>query len=151
MKRILDVCCGSRMFWFDKKREDTIYMDIRRETFTLHGKHVNVDPDIIGDFRDLPFEDNTFSHVVFDPPHLKWAGKNSIMKAQYGQLDKDTWKDDIAKGFHECIRVLKPDGTLNFKWSDCQIPVRQVLEAVPYKPLYGQQRGTTHWMTFIKD
>ena len=26
---ILDACCGGRMFWYDKNREDTIYMDIR--------------------------------------------------------------------------------------------------------------------------
>jgi hypothetical protein len=29
MKTILDVCCGSRMFWFDKQNENTVYMDIR--------------------------------------------------------------------------------------------------------------------------
>lgn len=63
-------------------------MDIRKEKLEIHGKKVNVDPDVIGDFRDMPFENNTFNLVVFDPPHLKWAGPNSIMKAQYGQLDK---------------------------------------------------------------
>ncbi len=26
MKKILDVCCGSKMFWFDKNRDDTIYI-----------------------------------------------------------------------------------------------------------------------------
>lgn len=150
-KRILDACCGSRMFWFEKKREDTVYMDCRSETFDIHGKHVNVEPDILGDFRSMPFEDETFCHVVFDPPHLKWAGKNSIMKAQYGQLDKDSWPSDLSKGFEECMRVIKPNGTLVFKWSDCKIPVKKVLEVISFKPLYGQQRGTTHWMTFIKE
>ena len=29
MKRILDVCCGSKMFWFQKNRDDTVYMDNR--------------------------------------------------------------------------------------------------------------------------
>lgn len=61
-----------------------------------------------------------------------------------------TWKDDLAKGFEECMRVLKPNGTLIFKWSDCQINVREILNAIPFKPLFGQQRGTTHWMTFVK-
>lgn len=28
-KLILDACCGSRMFWFDKEEEHTIYGDIR--------------------------------------------------------------------------------------------------------------------------
>ena len=148
--RILDACCGSRMFWFDKNESHTTFMDIRQETFEIHGKKVNVTPDVIGDFRDMPFEDNTFNLVVFDPPHLKWAGPNSIMKAQYGQLDKVTWSEDLAKGFEECMRVLKIGGTLVFKWSDCQINVKEVLKAIPFKPLFGQQRGTTHWMTFMK-
>lgn len=148
--KILDACCSSRMFWFDKNESHTIFMDIRQETFEIHDKKVNVDPDIIGDFRDMPFEDNTFNLVVFDPPHLKWAGPNSIMKAQYGQLDKVTWSEDLAKGFEECLRVLKVGGTLVFKWSDRQINVKKLLEVIPFKPLFGQQRGTTHWLTFVK-
>ena len=148
--RILDACCGSRMFWFDKNESHTTFMDIRQETFEIYGKKVNVNPDVIGDFRDMPFEDNTFNLVVFDPPHLKWAGPNSIMKAQYGQLDKKAWSGDLAKGFKECMRVLKIGGTLVFKWSDCQVNVKKILESIPFKPLFGQQRGTTHWMTFVK-
>lgn len=49
--RILDACCGSRMFWFDKNESHTTFMDIRQEKFEIHDKKVNVDPDIIGDFR----------------------------------------------------------------------------------------------------
>lgn len=149
-KRILDVCCGSRMFWFDRKNPNTIYMDIREEEFTIHGKHVSVHPDVVGDFRNIPFDDNSFHMVVFDPPHLKWAGPKSIMKAQYGQLEKETWQEDIKKGFEECFRVLKPNGTLIFKWSDCQIPLKDILELVPIQPLFGQKRQQTHWLTFMK-
>ena len=71
------------------------------------------------------------------------------MKAQYGQLDKDTWSEDLAKGFEECMRVLKTGGTLIFKWSDCQVNVKEILKVIPFKPLFGQRRGTTHWMTFV--
>ena len=28
--KILDVCCGSRMFWYDKKEPHTTYMDIHK-------------------------------------------------------------------------------------------------------------------------
>ncbi|WP_136069407.1 class I SAM-dependent methyltransferase [Streptococcus pyogenes] len=148
--RILDACCGSRMFWFQKDEPHTTYIDRREEQFEIHGKHINVRPDIVADFRDMPFDDETFNLVVFDPPHLLSAGQKSIMKAQYGQLDKDNWKEDISKGFEECMRVLKVGGTLVFKWSDCQINVKEVLSAILFKPLFGQQRGTTHWMTFVK-
>jgi len=138
------------MFWFDKDNSDALFMDIRNEQFEIHGKKVNVKPDVIGDFRDMPFDDESFYLVVFDPPHLKWAGPKSIMKAQYGQLDKSTWPEDLKKGFAECFRVLKPNGTLIFKWSESQIPVKQVLELAPVQPLFGQQRGSTHWMVFMK-
>lgn len=148
--RILDACCGSRLFWFDKAEPHTTYMDRREEQFEIHGKKINVNPDVVGDFRDMPFDDETFNLVVFDPPHLKHVGQNSIMKAQYGQLDKVTWAEDLANGFDECMRVLKVGGTLIFKWSDCQINVKEVLSAIPFRPLFGQQRGTTHWMTFMK-
>lgn len=74
MPKILDACCGSRMFWFDKHNPYTTYMDIRKEYEKLPTGHViDVNPDIIGDFRDMPFDDNEFDLVVFDPPHLKRA------------------------------------------------------------------------------
>lgn len=149
-KQILDVCCGSRMFWFDKNNSHTVYMDIRKESYDIEGKHINVNPDIIGDFRDIPFPDKTFSMVVFDPPHLRWAGNKSIMKAQYGQLEI-TWPDDLRKGFEECFRVLLPGGFLIFKWSECQIKLKDILKLTSYQPLFGNQRGNTFWLVFMKD
>ena len=74
-----------------------------KKKFEIHGKKVNVNPDVVGDFRDMPFDDETFNLVVFDPPHLKWAGQNSIMRSQYGQLDKVTWSEDLAKGFRRNV------------------------------------------------
>ena len=139
------------MFWFDKENPNATYMDIRQEKFEIHGKKVNVTPDVVADFRDMPFEDNTYDLIVFDPPHLKWAGPNSIMKAQYGQLDKDTWPDDIRQGMSECMRVLKPTGTLIFKWNEAQVPLKDVLSAIPYRPLFGNKRSKTHWLTFMKE
>ena len=59
----------------------------------------------------------------------------------------------IRDGFSECLRVLKPYGTLVFKWSEVQIPVRQVIEAIGAEPLFGNRsgkRGNTHWMVFMK-
>lgn len=149
-KLILDVCCGSKMFWFDKNNEKTIYMDVRKEKFEIQGKHVDVNPDVIGDFRCIPFPDETFSMVVFDPPHLKWAGKNSIMKSQYGQLE-NTWPEDLKKGFSECFRVLKQNGFLIFKWSECQIKLKEILSLTEHRPLFGNKRGDTHWIVFLKN
>ena len=35
MKKILDACCGSKMFWFDKENENTVFMDNRYFNDTL--------------------------------------------------------------------------------------------------------------------
>ena len=149
--KILDACCGSKLFWFDKDNEYTTYIDIREESFEIHGKKVNVKPDVVADFRAMPFEDDIYDLIVFDPPHLKWAGRNSIMKAQYGQLDKDDWPEDIRQGMSECMRVLKPTGTLIFKWNEAQVSLKDVLNAIPYQPLFGNKRSKTHWLTFMKE
>lgn len=45
---ILDACCGSRMFWFDKHNPLTIFMDNRECEDTLcDGRRLIVQPDIL--------------------------------------------------------------------------------------------------------
>ncbi len=151
MAKILDACCGSKMFWFDKKNKDTIYMDNRRLNTTLcDGRILEINPDIIADFRNMPFESNSFYLVVFDPPHLKVLGEKSWMAKKYGKLGED-WKQDIKQGFNECMRVLKPNGTLIFKWNEEQIKLSELLSAIGQKPLIGNKRSKTHWLVFMKD
>lgn len=150
-KIILDVCCGSKMFYFDKNRDDLITMDIRKEQFEIHGKKVNVNPDIVADFTNIPFQDESFYHIVFDPPHLISPGNNSIMYAQYGGLKKEIWKEELEKGFKECWRVLRHGGTLVFKWSEHDISLKSILKLCPYQPLYGHKRGKTVWLVFVKE
>ena len=124
---ILDVCCGSKMFYFDKSPKDVIFMDIRQETHVLcDDREVCIKPDIVGDFRQIPFKDNYFEIVIFDPPHLVKAGQNSWLAKKYGVLNKETWEDDIRQGFRECMRVLKSKGTLIFKWNEEQIKLSQI-------------------------
>lgn len=158
MKKILDACCGGRMFWFDKAHPDALYIDIREEKdFVVRGnhgvdnRHKSIVPDRIMDFRKMDLPDEQFSLVVFDPPHLK-AGKNSYFAQIYGSLE-DTWQEDMRKGFAECFRVLKPDGVLIFKWNESDIPLKEILALTPVKPLFGHRSGKaskTHWVTFMK-
>ena len=148
--KILDVCCGSRMFWFDKKNPNVTYMDIREfEDVLCDGRPLDVKPDVVGDFRDIPFDDNTFHMVVFDPPHLVKAGDNSWLVKKYGKLS-DSWPFDLKLGFDECMRVLKPNGTLIFKWNEDQVKLSEVLKCFSNAPLFGNKRAKTHWLTFIK-
>ena len=87
-KYILDACCGSRMFWFDRQQKNTVYMDNREFEDTLcDGRRLIVKPDIVGDFRQIPFPDETFRLVVFDPPHLRHGGDKSWIVKKYGKLN----------------------------------------------------------------
>nr|DAI16495.1 MAG TPA: Methyltransferase domain [Caudoviricetes sp.] len=152
-KKILDACCGGRMMWFDKADPDAIYMDIREEEFiACDGRRVRVHPDLIADFRDMPFGDESFKLVVFDPPHFNQLGANSYTAQKYGRLFP-SWETDLKRGFDECMRVLEPFGILIFKWNEVQIPVSRLLEIFEQQPLFGHKSGKaskTHWMCFMK-
>ena len=161
MPYILDPCCGSRMMWFERNHPTVIFGDNRNETVVVpdrsHGKAdgkriIHIHPDVRLDFRALPFSDNLFRLVVFDPPHLVRAGKKSWLAAKYGKLG-DNWQVDLKQGFVECFRVLEPGGILIFKWNETQIKLQEILLLTPQKPLFGHssgKRATTHWLTFMK-
>lgn len=156
---VLDACCGSRMFWFDKNDSRAIFVDKRRETHELPdssskaGKRtLVVAPDIIADFTALPFADNSFALVCFDPPHFLSNGAKSWLGLKYGTLSGD-WREMLRGGFLECFRVLKTEGTLVFKWNEGEIPVSEILKLTTEKPLFGNKCGKTsktHWLVFLK-
>ena len=153
-KKILDACCGSKMFWFDKNNPDVEFCDIRKLERTEYypGRYIEVNPDTVCDFTVLPFADNSFHLVVFDPPHLRQAGKNSILVTKYGILESD-WQDVLKRGLYECMRVLRPNGILVFKWSEVQITLEEVLQAIGENPLFGNKQpkqSGTHWLCFMK-
>lgn len=154
-KKILDVCCGSKMFWFDKENPNVEFCDIRTmdRTEYYQGRYIEINPDTVCNFTDLPFKNNSFHLVVFDPPHLEYAGDKSIMALKYGKLKGD-WRSMLSAGFDECMRVLKPNGVLIFKWSEIQFPLSQILPLFSKEPLFGnrcRKRGnTTHWLCFMK-
>ncbi|HAU5688284.1 Uncharacterised protein [Citrobacter freundii] len=90
---ILDMCCGSRMFWFNKQDTRAVFTDIRAEEHELcDGRRLVISPDLIADFRSLPFADSSFPVVVFDPPHLERVGQSAWMGKKYGRLNKKTWR-----------------------------------------------------------
>lgn len=152
-KKILDACCGSKMFWFDKNNPNVVFADNRSEEHVLcDGRKLEINPDVVMDFTDMTFPDNSFKLVVFDPPHFNNLGENSWMAKKYGVLPPD-WQTVIKQGFDECMRVLEPDGILVFKWNEHQIPVSKILKTVGVQPLLGHKSGKmsqTHWLLFMK-
>lgn len=163
-KDILDACCGGRMFWFDKKRTDVLYVDNRvmekqviwKGTGERDGQSCvfEVKPDVVMDFRKLDLKNNSFNLVVFDPPHIIENGDSGYQKKKYGSLSPKTWRDDLKSGFSECFRVLKPGGFLIFKWNEVRYPVSEILKLTTELPLLGHKSGkqqATHWILFRKD
>lgn len=64
-------------------------MDIRQlDDILCDGRQLSITPDVIGDFRNIPYEDNSFKLVIFDPPHLIKIGENSWLAKKYGKLDE---------------------------------------------------------------
>lgn len=147
------------MFWFDRQDPRAVFVDKRRETHALPDvssaggvRMLDINPDIVADFTELPFPANRFAMVVFDPPHLVRAGKNGWQAKKYGKLEGD-WRDMLRRGFAELFRVLKPEGTLIFKWNEHEVPVSEIIALTPETPLIGQRCGKTaktHWLVFMK-
>lgn len=153
MKPILDVCCGSKMFYFDKDNPLVHFNDIRNLNDILcDGRKLEIQPETCWDFRHIPVTDNSYHMVIFDPPHLHKVGESSWLAKKYGKLPKD-WNLYLKQGFDECMRVLKPYGTLIFKWNETDIKRAELFAALGAEPIFGDRgRGNkTYWFVFMKE
>jgi SAM-dependent methyltransferase len=143
------------MWWWDKEHPLAVYMDRRVAPAGSSEARPNwrCEPDILGDFRTMPFEAESFQLVVFDPPHIVRKGEapTSHIRLRYGELQPETEQDDLARGFAECWRVLRPGGTLVFKWGANSI--KRVEPHFPATPIVGTRSprgGQTRWFVFYK-
>lgn len=138
------------MFWFNKENPNVVFADNRSLEATLcDGRSLVVCPDKIVDFRKMPWRDNAFKLVVFDPPHLINAGEKSWLRLKYGVLPAD-WATYINQGMRECMRVLSPHGVLVMKWSEAQIKTVDLLKNIDFVPLFGDKKGKRRWLIFMK-
>jgi SAM-dependent methyltransferase len=152
---ILDACCGGRMWWWDKAHPLAVYMDNREVPAGTcsNNRAWRCDPDIVGDFRAMPFEHESFQLVVFDPPHIVREKPSGNVATQYGALQRDCEQNDLHQGFAECWRVLAPGGTLVFKWAGS---LGRVKPHFPATPIVGTRSTSgasvlgTHWFVFYK-
>lgn len=149
---ILDACCGGRHWWWDKHHPLALYMDSRCELPGTIAVRPNweVCPDVMGDFREMPFKDEAFRLVLFDPPHNIRDNVQGYIGTKYGALPADSEQDTLRRGFSECWRVLAPGGTLVFKWAGA---LKRVEPHFPMTPIVGTRSprgGQTRWFVFYK-
>lgn len=147
--KILDACCGSRAFWYDKKHPDAIFIDIRPE----------VKPDIVMDCRYTNFPDKTFDLIVFDPPHDAYGKNNKgIFHERYGGFSAGENRSLVKNAFIEFDRILRDEGFIIFKWNTHGQKLKAILPLISrFEILFGQltkqktmESSQTYWFALKK-
>ena len=148
--KILDATCGYKGMWYQKNHPFVTYLDKRNGKYThwlrsqaRRNDVVTISPDIVADWTQiLPFTDNYFDMVLFDPPHfIKPKEEDNTMINRYGYLPTDNWKQILKLGITELFRILKPEGVFILKWAETQKKIDEVLCLFPYKPIFGSQNN----------
>ena len=110
-------------------------------------KELRIEPDITIDrnrerrpkiqavWQHLPFRDDYFERILFDPPHL--------LREPSGWANTDLWRHFswfsspaearkiIYQAFKEILRVLRPGGVCIFKWNDTEKPLNWIIAIAP--------------------
>ena len=147
-----DATAGARMMWPNKNPPYTVFLDRNTDG--------PVPPHIYGDYRRLPFRDDVFDCVIFDPPHAarnkqykKFNWTNREHPSYYGwDITKTELLSGIAKAQKEIARVSK---RLCFKWGEVDWTLWQILPLFrPWKEinrkLTNAGRVPTWWVTFVR-
>lgn len=114
--RILDATANRRRIWQGVEWDgERVFMDI----------DATMEPDVVGDFRAMPFPADSFDVIVFDPPHLPVAAASAESSEQYVRdygLARSSHGDNISDCFApflaEAHRVLRPEGLVFAKLKD---------------------------------
>ncbi len=126
--RILDVTYNTGKIW-----KGTNYKPVRMDIDS------DLDLDVVGDFKNIPFSDSFFQVIIFDPPHLPSdIGGSSIWRDKYNtpRFDEGRKKDNVSALFKpfllEAKRVLTEDGIVLAKIADLVHNHRQQWQQVDF-------------------
>jgi hypothetical protein len=114
-ERILDATVNGGRFWRGSKRP-VIGMD-------MEAKHR---PNLVGDNSSMPFFDDAFNVVVYDPPHIPNQGrdKSKDFNVRFGLVVRSAKENGYSFAhtyppfLREAYRVLRREGILFCKISD---------------------------------
>lgn len=165
--KILDATCGNRGIWYQKNHPFVTFMDVRNGNYDTRADNPNmsykgrritrVKPDVVSEWKDAPFPNESFDMIVFDPPHILMDRNKQppILASRYGFLYKDNYKQVLKEGIKKLFNILKPEGIFILKWSETSAPVDDIIKLCPYSPLFGsntKSKGHTEhfWVLFIK-
>jgi len=123
----LDPCYGNGNFYknphidepriaYDLKSPKAGYARVKGEGRVYHA-----------DVRNLPLISESIKSIIFDPPFIHAAGKNSVMGKQFGSYpSQEALFSMYGAAMDEFVRVLKPGGILCFKNQDIVEAGKQV-------------------------
>jgi hypothetical protein len=173
---VLDATAANRIMWKDKKPHDFIFMDIER--------NLDVKPNLLSDITQCCFKDKSIDTIYIDLPH-DWRKSESLSfytspnreifnrrfpkyasnrPPRYYGWDKVKSKEQllnlISNVSKEIYRILKDEGTLNFKWCEVKISIDDVLEILerdwvvlmnhPIKSKMQTSNCQTYWILLQK-
>jgi len=159
---LLDATAGNRMMWPNKKPPLTVFMD----------KEVGLarPPDLVGVWEYLPFRDDVFDCVIFDPPHLFKRGLNSFFNQDPTRISNKgfTWYGSFKNKTHCLVSLNKAQKEFSrvskrlcLKWNEVDLNLWNVLpffkcwkeiHRYRYKSRRPQSSGKdTYWVTFVRD
>jgi len=142
---VLDACIGGALMydeWQLNLGESFISIDIRKGAYTQDSdkrwsaKTLEVKPSVMADLKKLPFKNNVFDSIVFDPPHFA-CGINSFLRKYYGSWDQQEVKESLKAANLEFARVLKIGNSLVLKImpSDLETYQKMLFNFIFYLPI----------------
>lgn len=111
----LDCAASNRLMWPNKNPPLVVFTDRNRE--------IQIPPDVLCDYRYLPFRDHVFHTAFFDPPH---AARSKISR-EYQHQNPAAWSyygwDITPRALREGIRgaskeLLRVADRCCLKWSE---------------------------------
>lgn len=96
--KILDACCGSRMFWFNRTNKNVTFMDNRElETELCDGRKLVVKPDIVAISSDGVHEFNSLVEYFSEDGYPAFDIK--VPSTYY--FDSNVFSEVLMSGFYE--------------------------------------------------
>jgi protein gp37 len=118
---ILDPTCNKRRMWGKSEH-------LKSEKFITMDLNPDVNPDVVGDNTNTPFDDNSFDLIVYDPPHTGDQRKSKTDFASKYGIGISTKNPETGKWgnlFHtyepflkEAKRILRSEAILLVKLAD---------------------------------
>lgn len=134
---ILDVTVGARKIYrgWDKKLNDPLIgIDVRKGDFSVPKLKsqwaeikIVIEPTVLADMKHLPFQDNVFEAIIFDPPHMD-VGLDTWLGKKWGSWNQNETIQTLRQVNCEFFRVLKKlGGFLILKVMPRQFPLYETL------------------------